>query len=88
MYELPLEIGGKWIRPDFTILSLKNRGEYYWEHWGMMDDPVYAEKAIFKKELYQENGIYHGEGLIETYETQKHPINIKVVEDFINKYLI
>ena len=52
-----------------------------------MDNPEYCEKAIKKIETMQKNGIYIGEKLIVTFETQSHPLNMKIVENTIKKYL-
>lgn len=53
----------------------------------MMDDPVYAEKAIKKIAAYEKNGIFPGENLILTYETRTSPIEQKVVALLIERYL-
>lgn len=86
-YEYPLHLKG-WgmVYPDFTLLHVGDRKEIYWEHFGMMDDPEYAEKAIEKIALYEQNGIFPGENLILTYETKKNPINRKVVQMLIKRY--
>jgi len=88
-YEYPLYIKGFGkIYPDFTVLNIKKRKELFWEHFGMMDDPEYAETAIRKITTYEQNGIYPGEKLILTYETRKNPINQKVVKGMIEHFLI
>ena len=88
VYEMPVMIEGKWIRPDFIVLSIKDKKEYYWEHWGIMDNHEYVEKMILKKELYQQSNIYPGERILETFETSTHMINLKCVDEIIHKYLI
>lgn len=40
-----------------------------------MDDAVYATNAVKKIKLYESNGIYVGERLILTFETQKMILN-------------
>lgn len=60
-YECPLELKGYGkIYPDFTVLNKRTRQVFYWEHLGMMDDPLYSEKAIKKVECYEKNRIYPG----------------------------
>lgn len=87
-YEYPLYLRGMGrIFPDFTVLNIKKREEVFWEHFGMMDDPVYAEAAIKKIATYEQNGIFLGENLILTYETRKNPINQKLVRGLIEHYL-
>lgn len=88
-YEKPLYLKGYGnVYPDFTVLNVRTRREYYWEHLGLMDNSEYADKAIRKIESMQKNGIYNGEKLILTYETQLHPLNTKVIELMIQRYLL
>lgn len=87
-YECPIYIKGiGQIYPDFTVLNTKKRREYFWEHFGMMDDPSYAEKALKKLSTYEQNGIFPGEQLIVTFETRKNPLSQKQVLNFIEHYL-
>lgn len=87
-YESPLHLKGfGQIYPDFMVLNVAKRKEFYWEHLGMMDDPAYVEKAIQKITMYEQNGIYPGERLILTYETRKNPLSQKVVIRMIEHYL-
>ena len=87
-YEYPIYLKGLGkIYPDFTILNVKRRKELYWEHFGMMDNPSYVEKAIGKIRMYEQNEIFPGENLIITYETSRNPISQKVVMILIQKYL-
>ena len=87
-YEYPVSLKGMGkIYPDFCVLNVNRRKEWYWEHLGMMDDPAYAEKALQKIASYEQNGIFPGESLILTYETRKNPINQKIVMLMIQRYL-
>ena len=87
-YECPLHLKNfGTVYPDFTFLSAKTGQEIYWEHDGRMDDPVYAQNAIRKIYAYEENGIYPGERLILTYETEKTVLNMQIVERLVYKYL-
>ena len=44
-YEYPLKLSGfGTVYPDFTILNLRTRKEYYLEHFGMMDEPKFETK--------------------------------------------
>ena len=87
-YECPVYLRGMGqIYPDFTVLNVKKRKEYYWEHFGMMDDPSYTEEALQKLTMYEQNGIFPGEQLIITYETRKNPLSQKQVLNFIEHYL-
>ena len=87
-YEYPVYLKGFGkVYPDFTVLNVRTRRELQWEHFGMMDSPTYAEKAINKIQLYEQNKIYPGENLLLTYETNKNPINPKAVLRSIHRYL-
>jgi len=88
-YEKPLYLKGYGtIYPDFSFFSLRMRKEIYWEHEGMMDNPEYARSAIKKIEQYQRNGIYLGERLILTFETDKSVINSKDIDNLARRYLL
>ena len=79
-YEYPVYLRGFGkVYPDFTVLNVRTRKEIYWEHMGMMDNPIYAEKAINKIHTYEQNGMFQGEDLLVTYETSKSPLNQKVI---------
>lgn len=91
-YEKPLilEERGKMlvIRPDFTILNTSNRKQYILEHFGMMDDPNYIAKAMTKMNTYEKNGYLLGKNLIILRESSGHPLNIKILEKYIEEYFI
>lgn len=87
-YEHPLYLKGVgMVYPDFTFLSKKNDKEVYWEHNGKVDDPAYARKMVKKINLYENNGIYVGERLILTYETEYTVLNTGKIEALVKKYL-
>jgi hypothetical protein len=86
-YEKPLQLGKRIIYPDFTVLNVRTRKEYYWEHLGMLDNEDYLDKALRKLDNYVEHGIREGNNLILTRETAKFPINISNIKDKINYYL-
>ncbi len=75
------------VHPDFLCLNLRTRQEFIWEHFGLMDDPDYAEKAVQKLNSYNENAIFPGHNLIITTESVSVPLNIKHIERLIQKFL-
>ena len=80
-YEKPLFLNGiGTVYPDFTIFDQKNLQEIYLEHFGLLDDHDYREKALYKMSCYKMNGYYPGNRLIITYETAKHPLNVALIE--------
>lgn len=87
-YECPLMLKGFGkIYPDFTFLSQKTGQEIYWEHDGMMDQADYARQAIRKIEAYEKNGIFPGERLILTFETEQTTLNSDLITAQVERYL-
>jgi len=87
-YECPLYLKGMGIvYPDFTLLSRKIRKEVYWEHNGKCDDIPYARNMVKKINAYENNGIFQGERLILTYETEQTILNTGKIEQLVNRYL-
>lgn len=91
-YEYPINLKTKngerlTLYPDFTCLNLRTRKELYWEHFGMMDNSEYSERAVQKLRLYEQNGIVPGKNLIITTETSTLPINTKQIELLAKSYL-
>ena len=77
-YEYPLKLKDLGIvYPDFTLLKVATQEEIYWEHFGMMDNPAYCQKAIQKLHTYGRNGIYPGKNLIVTFETIQTPLDMR-----------
>lgn len=88
-YEYPVQLKGYGtVYPDFTLLNVRERKECYLEHFGMMDDPEYSEKAIKKLEEYAKNGIYIGKNLLVTFETLQKPLDMKIVEQMLNEFIL
>ena len=87
-YEYPLYLKGfGQIYPDFTVLNVRTRKEFVWEHFGIMDDPIYAENAIQKIATYEQNGFFPGINLLLTYETKNNPLNQKSIHLLIQEFL-
>lgn len=91
-YERPL-ILQSWNRevkiyPDFTVLSRRTRKEMFVEHLGMMGDIDYVSKTMKKLDMYEKNGILLGKQLLLFHETQDMPLNIRIVDQYIQQYLL
>jgi hypothetical protein len=87
-YECPLYLKGIGIvYPDFTLLSSKTGKEMYWEHNGRVDDPAYAKSMVRKINAYENNGIFPGERLILTYETEQTMLNTGKIKQLVERYL-
>lgn len=85
-YECALQLGETTLYPDFTILHPKTGEIFYWEHFGMMDEPHYYNKAFLKLQLYTSYGIVPSVNLITTYETKTHPLSSEIIEKIIEHY--
>ncbi len=88
-YECPIYLKGMgMVYPDFTFLSKKTGKEIYWEHNGMVDEPSYARNMVRKIDAYENIGIFIGERLILTYETEQSVLNTGKIEQMVQKYLV
>lgn len=87
-YECALKLGRRTYYPDFTIKHPRTGKIYYWEHFGMMDDSSYAEKAYSKMHFYNSYGIIPSIQLITTFETKDFPLTSELVEKTIKHYFM
>ena len=87
-YECALSLGNVTVYPDFTIRHPRTGQFFYWEHFGMMDNPAYAKSAFSKLQLYTEHGIVPSIQLLTTYETKEHPLDSAAIEDLIKLYFL
>lgn len=87
-YESPLQLKDKVIYPDFTIRHPQTGEFYYWEHFGMMDDPTYSKNAYLKLQQYNACGIVPSIQLITTYETSEHPLSTEQIQKIIEYYFL
>lgn len=87
-YECPLELGDIIIYPDFTIRHPKTGQLFYWENFGMMDNPNYSKHVLNKLQLYISNGIIPSIQLITTFETKKSPLTAENVERTVQQYFL
>lgn len=88
-YEFPVRLKGIGeVHPDFMLLNKRTRKEYYWEHFGLWDNPAYMKKAVRKIVAYQRTGIYLGEQLIVTFETSNYHPGLYDINQLIDHYLV
>ena len=88
VYECPLQLTDGTVYPDFTILNLRTRKVYYWEHCGMMDSSEYLNPMLQKIFRYERSGIFIGNQLILSMETSSVPLNMQQVDLLIRTYLL
>ncbi len=85
-YEPEIELqDGTVLRPDFKVLHPYKRKWIYHEHFGMMDKPEYAMKALKKLEEYEKVGIRLGDNLVITAETRNEPLTFQKINETISK---
>jgi len=88
-YECPLYLGGSnTVYPDFTVLNVRLRKVFYWEHLGLLSDPLYLEKSVRKINSYERAGYYPGDRLLITRETAKCPLSTESIKGVIRQYLL
>ena len=85
-YEREILLEGKAFRPDFTIRHPETNELIYYEHFGMIDDPVYYRNMIEKLMIYWRSGIRLGENLIVTFETKDHPLTAEAVINELERF--
>ena len=74
--------------PDFTIRHPKTGEFYYWEHFGLMDDPAYSKNAYSKLQFYASCNIIPSIQLITTFETKDIPLSSEMIESLIEYYFL
>ncbi|MBO4477806.1 MAG: hypothetical protein J5757_05700 [Lachnospiraceae bacterium] len=85
LYEKPLHLNSEIVHPDFTLLNIKQRKEMYWEHFGMMDDMDYRNKAFLKIRKYEANGLFRHDSFIWTFETGRFPLDTKTIRKMVKE---
>lgn len=71
-YELGLRCADQSFRsPDFTIMSPSTGKVFYWEHFGMIDNPEYARDMVDKMNSYSLSQIIPGDNLILTVADER-----------------
>lgn len=87
-YECAFMLGDAVLFPDFMIRHPETGKVFYWEHFGLMDNPRYSKNAYRKLQLYTDNGIIPGIQLITTYETKETPLSAELVEKLVEYYFL
>lgn len=87
-YECELVIQGTSFYPDFTIRHPKTGELFYWEHFGLMDNPIYAAGCARKIQVYSQEKIYPMQNLIITSEDGIRPLNPNLVQTLVEHYFL
>lgn len=83
-YEERIFLDGNAFYPDFTVKRASDGKLIIWEHFGMMDDPGYAERNRHKRFLYEKNGYFPYDNFIATYSDSKGSIDMVLLERIVN----
>ena len=85
-YEQVLMLDGKTFAPDFTfqdaVLEL-----FYMEYCGMMGDPEYVKRHMWKRDIYEQNGIVPWKNIYYIYENNGD-INMQEIRHFIEDKIL
>ncbi|MCQ2512431.1 MAG: hypothetical protein MJ092_03490 [Lachnospiraceae bacterium] len=73
---------------DFICINVQTGKKWCWDHRGMLDNPSYIEKTLFRERIFLNAGIIHGINLIITSETSAHPLSIPTIDEEIRRYLL
>lgn len=85
-YEQVIHIDNLLYSADFTFRD-KNMKNFYWEHAGMMDDPIYVEGYYKKRSSFESVGIVPWKNLIITYDNDG-VISIPVIKGVIENEVL
>lgn len=87
-YECALYLDHLTFFPDFMIYHPLSSKIYYWEHFGMMDNPMYSKDVYNKLQVYNNHGYIPSINLITTFETKANPLTSDAVEKIIQHYFL
>lgn len=87
-YEERLVLEGNFVYPDFTIKRRSDGKIIIWEHFGMMDDPGYAERNRHKRFLYEKNGFLPYDNFIATYSEGRGSLDMTQLERIAEAMLL
>lgn len=88
-FEHPVTLwNGKVIHPDYTLLNIRKREDFIWEHFGKADDPSYMEYNTGRLNDLMRSGFYPGVNLILTFETKSRPLDTGIVHSLIERFLL
>jgi hypothetical protein len=85
-YESELKMGNGVSHPDFSINRFSDGKLVVWEHFGLMDQAEYRQKAMDKLLFYIRHGFLPSDNLICTYEHDLR--DITCVQKLIEMYLL
>ena len=87
-YEQLLDVKGCMYAPDFTVLNRRTGQEFYWEHFGLMNDEKYVKAWRLKLYEFEQAGISPWTNLITTYDKPNNSIDLQMIEYIIKCKLL
>ena len=88
VYEPMIKLkNGHTLFPDFALLNVRKRKTIYWEHFGLINDPEYAQRSMKKIDEYERNNLICGDNLIFSTESHESPLNLHLIENKIRLFL-
>lgn len=87
-YERTLNLGGKIVSVDFTLIHPISNKTVYWEHFGMLDMPESRKRVKEKISLYAQYDIFPGKNLILTYNEDNFGLDSRKIAKQIEWFLI
>ena len=91
VYEYKTVVDDEWAAmnyPDFYVLNKRTGEEFFWEHFGKMDDERYCQNSQLKLEKYAQRGLVPGKNLILSFEGSKRALSTEYVDFLIKSYLL
>ena len=89
LYEYPLKINELGlIHPDFRVINIRTRHEFFWEHNGKMNDTTYGNGFANRYQKMIQNNFFPGYNLIMTFESGDYPLSQLVIDKTIKEYLL
>ena len=82
-YECVYRHGAFRAYPDFTVMDPHTGELFYIEYFGMMDDPLYARRAMEKIAQYQLTP--DASHFIYLFESAREPLNIRAVRNLLTQ---
>ena len=84
-YDAEFKLGNQRKFPDFVIINPFNGKEFIWEHFGLLNNPVYIDQMNDKMKLYSAHNYFPFENIIYTFEFDiEHPQRLRdIIENII-----
>lgn len=88
-YEYPLELPDRRIiYPDFLILNVNTREEFYYEHFGRMGDAAYSANNVDRMNDMIMSGLIPGKNFICTFETETNQLNTLTIRKMLEELFL